>query len=139
MVAAGGREVAEGMMSVCPIEGGPEATPEMRAFREKYVASYGKWESNVVQIGIVGFQVIVEAMKKADSIEVDKVVAVLQAGGPFDTILGPAVIGGKELHGVPNQAFLTQAVWQVQNGVGVPIIVLTGSEQLETMLKYVVK
>ena len=131
LVEIGGTELMEGFLSL------PAAmvTSEAKAFQEAYIAKHGKWESNVLDIAI-SFQIIIDAMKKADSVEVDKVLAVLHTGGPFDTIIGPARIGGEQLHGIANQAFIPLGIIQIQDGVGVTVHVITADEQVEVLEKW---
>lgn len=138
IVGISGVEAAEGAISLMAITSGDLATPEARAFRQAYIDSYGQWESNVVDIS-VGFQIILEAMKEADSIEVEKVLPVLHAGGPFDTLLGPVLIGGEELFGTPNECFIPLAPHVIRNGESVPEALLTAEYQVEMLLKYLPK
>lgn len=132
IVAIAGIEAAEGYVCLMAVTEGPMATPEARAFHDEYVDSFGVWESNILDISIA-FQIIVEAMKAADSVEVEDVLAVLHAGGPFDTLLGPALIGGEELHGINCQVFIPLAAHQVQNGELVPLFSMSAEDQLEAM------
>jgi branched-chain amino acid transport system substrate-binding protein len=135
IVAIAGAEAAEGYISVMAVTEGPLATPEARAFHEEYVESYGVWESNVLDLSVM-FQVIVDAMKAADSVEVEDVLPVLHAGGPFDTLFGPVMIGGEELHGIDCQVFIPLAAHQVQNGELVPLFNMSAEDQIATMLEY---
>jgi branched-chain amino acid transport system substrate-binding protein len=135
IVDIAGLEYANDYVSCMTITSGPLATPEAKAFREEYINSFGVWESNVLDIS-VAFQIILEAMKEADSVEVEDVLAVLHAGGPFDTIFGPALICGEELHGVNCQVFMTIAPHKIQNGELVPIAAMTAEEQLEALEKF---
>lgn len=138
VVDIAGVEAAEGVMSAVEVTTGDMATPEAQAFRKAYVESYGRWESNVIGISI-GFQIIVDAMKKADSVEVEDVLPVLHAGGPFDTLLGPVLIGGKELFGVNGECFIPMPLQVIRNGEMVPMKLFTAEYQIEMLLKYLSK
>lgn len=131
-------EAAEGVMSALEVTTGDMATPEAKAFREAYIGSYGRWESNVIGISI-GFQIIVDAMKKAGSVEVEDVLPVLHAGGPFDTVLGPVLIGGEELFGINGECFIPMALQVIRNGEMVPMKLFTAEYQKEMLKKYLPK
>ena len=134
-VDAVGVNYSEGIITVTVNEGGPWATPEMEAFRAAYVDEYGLWESNVVEVSS-GFQILVEAMKEADSVQVADVIAVLEAGGPFDSVVGEQAIAGEELYGYNHQVFQDRVIWRVEDGAGVAISLMTWEEQIDLMIEY---
>jgi branched-chain amino acid transport system substrate-binding protein len=135
IIASAGGEAAEGFLTYGPVEFGPLAEPKMKAFQEKYLKKYGSGDSGSLNISY-SFEIIVEAMKAANSVDVDKVLHVLQAGGPFETTVGPAYIAGKEIFGINNQVFQSCALSVIKNGEFVPIKKITGKEQLDLTLKY---
>jgi branched-chain amino acid transport system substrate-binding protein len=135
IIAAAGEEAAEGFLTYGPVEFGPLAEPEMRAFQEKYIKKYGKGDSGSLNISY-SFEIIVEAMKAANSVDVDKVLRALQAGGPFKTTVGLAYIGGKEIFGINNQVFQPSTLSVIKNGEFMPIKKITGKEHLDLTLKY---
>jgi branched-chain amino acid transport system substrate-binding protein len=126
-----GEEASEGYFTCGAATFGDMATPEANEFYNAYITSYGQWEANVIDVAIF-FQVLVNAMQTADSVEVEDVLAVLHTGGPFDSILGPIYIGGLEAYGTNNQVFVPLAVQQIQNGELVNLQLMTAEAQLES-------
>jgi branched-chain amino acid transport system substrate-binding protein len=138
VVGIAGVQAAEGVMTLMTAATGDMATPEARAFYDAYVKSYGRWESNILDIS-VSFQIILDAMKKADSVEVEKVLPVLQGGGSFDTIFGQALIDAQEVYGTPNECFIPLALQVIRNGKLVPTKLFTAQEELDMLKKYLPK
>jgi branched-chain amino acid transport system substrate-binding protein len=129
---------AEGFMNLMAVSDGPLATPEAKAFSQDYVQAYGKWESNVFDIS-AAFEILTDAMKKADSVDVEKVLSVLHGGGPFDTMFGPARISGENLYGVNCQVFMPLGLNEVKGGALTTLVVLTADKQLELLDKWIAK
>jgi branched-chain amino acid transport system substrate-binding protein len=134
LIALGGPGV-EGFMCFMTVTDGPLATPEALAFRQDYIQSYGKWESNVFDIS-VAFQILVDAMKKADSVDVEKVLSVLHDGGPFDTMFGQVIISGEKVYGVNCQVFMPLGLDEVKDGVLTTLVILTPDKQIELLDQY---
>jgi hypothetical protein len=134
LISITGLEAAEGFITI------PAAivTPEAKTFQAQYVQKYGIWESAILDL-TSGYDIFMDAMKMADSVEVDEVLAKLHTGGPFDTIVGPALIGGKELYGIDNQIFIPLGLTQIKNGVGVTMKVFSAEEQVELVRKWTPK
>ena len=138
IVEVAGVEAAEGFLTFGECAKGPLATPEVKVFSDAYVAKYGLYESAMLARA-VDVQILMEAWKAANTIEGEEVVATLQAGGPFDTLLGPALVGGEELHGIPNCFFVPRAIQQIQNGELVALRVISAEKLLGLLNKYLPK
>jgi branched-chain amino acid transport system substrate-binding protein len=130
LVDVAGKEAVEGFIGYTLPSIGPLATPEAIAFREAYIEEYGQWGASVIDIAI-GFPILLDAIKAADSIEPDEVLAVLDSGKSFDTLVGPVRFGLGEYYGIAHQLLHPIAVTVITDGVGIPQGVVTADELLD--------
>jgi branched-chain amino acid transport system substrate-binding protein len=130
LVDVAGKEAVEGFIGYTLPTIGPLATPESIAFREAYTEKYGRWGAAVIDIAI-GFPILVDAIKAADSIEPDEVLAVLDSGRSFDTLVGPVRFGLGEYYGIAHQLLHPIAVTVIEDGVGIPQGIVTADELLD--------
>lgn len=93
---------------------GPQSPPGERAFSKKYRAKYHEAVGIAGLVNYCAAQVIFDAMQKAESVNVDKVIQAL-VKDKYQTIMGPVVIGGKKNYGI-NRQFLTPLIVSVYKG-----------------------
>lgn len=132
LLGIAGAENAEGFVGVTRVTEGPMATDAAKAFRKAYTDKYGEWDDTAIDIPI-GIPILAEAIDLANSLDVDKVCAVLDSGRSFDTALGPVKFGGERVYGIAHQLIMPICPTQMKNGVPVPMKVVGVEEQLELL------
>lgn len=91
----------------------PDATPMVAAYRAKY----GEGPINqFVPVMYNAAKLVLEAMKRADSIELPAVAEELQNLSGHPTLLGPVRWGGKEAYGIDHQLMTDFFITQVKEG-----------------------
>ena len=88
MMGIAGPEIAEGMIGIAwPFEFNPPSTEMGKQWRADYIEKYGKFEDTEPVLSYTYFNLI-EALRRAGSIENTKVKAALDAGFTVETPLG---------------------------------------------------
>lgn len=119
----------EGIISTEPANSGPELPPAVENFYKRYEAKFNTRDGFAS-----GFydmlNVLVMGIKKANSLDPDKVAAALESlgGEQMDLLWGKGWIGGKQVYGRNAQLFSPIPVSEIRNGVNVHIGVLAPKE-----------
>jgi branched-chain amino acid transport system substrate-binding protein len=113
-----GWENVEGVISTAVSPLGPACPESMKTFFKDYEAMYGEINSFAPHIYDM-LSIVVMGIKKANSLDTDKVVEVLEEMGEsktkFQTIWGPAYFGGKETYGNNHQVIKQILISQIKN------------------------
>jgi branched-chain amino acid transport system substrate-binding protein len=116
LVRISGKEAAEGTWSPWSLNfNGPDASPALRAFSQKFIKKYGDVPGSAAVANYVSLDVVTKAMQTAGSIDTDKVIETLTSG-QYDTLRGPLVIGGKETYGIDRQFLTPVVISEIRNG-----------------------
>jgi len=100
---------------------GPFATPKLKEVCTKYNTLYPEDLHYNGSTAYFAFDVIVKAMRKADSIDTMAVRDAMLQMGEFESMYGTAHIGGNTIYGSDCQFFYPMVVSQFQNGQSVGI------------------
>lgn len=84
----------------------------LTAYRKKYTGTMSPWAPLVYN----ATKIIFEAMRRADSLEVDAVKAQFTKMEDYATLFGPVKWGGKETYGIDHQLMINFLIKQVKNG-----------------------
>jgi len=113
-----GWQNVEGVHSTAVGPVGPACPESMKEFFRDYKAKYGEINSFAPHIYDM-LSILVMGMKKADSLDGDKIVEVLEKMGEtreeFQTIWGKAIFGGKGLYGNNHQCLKQILISEIQN------------------------
>jgi branched-chain amino acid transport system substrate-binding protein len=113
-----GWENVEGVMSTAVSPLGDACPQSMKDFFADYKAKYGKLNSFAPHIYDM-LSVLIMGMKKANSLDGDKIVEALENMGEtkeeFQTIWGKAYFGGKDYYGNNHQVMKQVLIGQIQN------------------------
>jgi branched-chain amino acid transport system substrate-binding protein len=109
-----GWENVEGVMSTAVSPVGPVVPQGMKDFFKDYKAKYGELNSFAPHIYDM-LSILVLGIKKADSLDPDKVVEALENLGEFNTIWGKAYFGGMKLYGNNHQVMKQCLFSQIKN------------------------
>jgi branched-chain amino acid transport system substrate-binding protein len=121
VVKVAGKEATEGyVMGMGWDCSGPLVTPELRAVAEKYKDTYEEPFPYVGACAYFGVKTIVQAMKKANSIDATVVRDTL-ADMKWNSIFGPTHISGEKKYGIKRVFIYPAIISQVQNGKSVDI------------------
>jgi branched-chain amino acid transport system substrate-binding protein len=93
---------------------GPQSPPAVQEFSKKYRKKYNEVVSLAGLVNFSAGDLIFEAMRRAESIEVDKVIKAIETQ-KFQTTMGPVVIGGQKNYGI-NRQFLHPMIVSVYRG-----------------------
>lgn len=107
----------EGIYGVEPATTGPELLPKVEAFFKRQEAKLGSREP----FGAACYDMLpmlVEGIKKADSLDPDKIAAALEslAGTKFDMLWGETTIGGKAFYGRNAQIMSPIPIMEIRDG-----------------------
>jgi len=109
-----GWENVEGVMSTAVGPVGPVVPQAMKDFFRDYKAKYGDINNFAPHIYDM-LTVLVLGIKKADSLDPDKIVHALENLGEFDTIWGKAYFGGMKVYGNNHQVMKQCLFSQIKN------------------------
>lgn len=84
----------------------------LTAYKAKYSGTMSPWAPVMYN----GATILFEAMKRAQSLDVEAVQAVLPKLGDFQTIFGPVKWGGKDIYGIDHQLMINFLILQVKKG-----------------------
>jgi branched-chain amino acid transport system substrate-binding protein len=123
IVQIGGPSIEENMAVAGPLAEGfitfdffDPSTELGKAYLTAYKAKYSGTMSTWAPVMYNGAQILFEAIRRAQSLEVEKVQAELPKMGDFETIFGPVKWGGKESYGIDHQLMVSFLILQVKNG-----------------------
>lgn len=103
----------------------------IKQFRAAYEKKYGNWHEHSLVTGIPLAAVFV-ALEEADSLDVEKIVAVLESGKEWKTPFGvTGVFGGAKRYGLPHQFYAPQYVIEVQGDKAIPIDLISVKDMLQ--------
>ncbi|MGD0916682.1 MAG: ABC transporter substrate-binding protein [Thermodesulfobacteriota bacterium] len=116
-----GKEVVEGIIGVGDATSGPMATQGTKDFVQAYIKKHGTWDAEAIVLA-PSLHAIFQAMEQAGSLASDKVVAILESGKQWKTILGiVGKFGGTRIYGQPHQWLAPQYVLVVKSGEDVAV------------------
>jgi len=113
VIEIAGAANAEGVISA--LEVGEPLPPNLMEIKQAYIKRYGGPFSSGFFGYWDGYQVIMEALRRAGSLDTQKIVDTMHAGG-FDTVLGTANFCGKAYYGINNQMITSIPISIVRNG-----------------------
>lgn len=93
----------------------PDATPRQKAYYAEWMRLFGEPFLPGSMLSYCGFQPLVMAIQKANSLDPDKVIPVLETL-EWDSILGPAKWGGKDVFGINHEMMMPVQMCQVKGG-----------------------
>jgi branched-chain amino acid transport system substrate-binding protein len=101
---------------------GEYAPAEYQEFVDRFVKRFGRYDTFAGTIYVMT-QVLEQAILEANSLDTDKVMAVLESGKEFNTIIGPVRFGGESYYGRNSHLIFNVGVGvlQVVDGVGVEV------------------
>ena len=111
-----GWENVEGVMSTSVAAEGPAVPQGLKDFFRNFKAKYDYYDDMAPHFYPV-VTILVYGIKKADSLDPDKIVEALENLGKFETIWGKGCyFGGKELYGIDHQLIRPFQISQIRNG-----------------------
>jgi len=96
-------------------------SPAAKKFHDEYMAKYGGTMNTWCPVMYNGARILMEAMKRSGSIDVDKVRQELGKMTDYDTIFGAVKWGGKEAYGIDHQLMINFVIQQVKDGKAVNV------------------
>ncbi len=63
--------------------------PQSKKFMDAYLAKYGKWDGPA-EVFWLEWDILINGIKKANSLDIEKVAAAIGSGMQFDSVIGPA-------------------------------------------------
>lgn len=93
----------------------PPSPPAVREFSKKYKAKYNESVSLTGLVNYSAAELFFEAMRRAESIDADKVIKTIETQ-KFQTTMGPVVIGGEKTYGIKRQFLHPMIVSVVRGG-----------------------
>lgn len=128
LVPIAGKDVVEGEIGVGYATSGPMASEATKNFVQAYVNKYGEWAVEALVL-TPALDAIFQAMEQAGSLESDKVVAVLESGKTWETLVGiPGTFGLSKKYDLPHQWIAPQYVHTVKNGEDVAVAKISMDE-----------
>lgn len=85
-------------------------------FGDEYAKKYGGTMSPWCPVMYNGARILMEAIKRGGSLDVEKVKETFAKMGDYDTIFGKVKWGGKETYGIDHQLMINFIIQQVKNG-----------------------
>jgi len=95
--------------------------PAGKKFSETYQAKYGGPMNTWCPVMYNGVRILMEAMKRSGSVDVDKVREELAKMTDYDTIFGKVKWGGKQAYGIDHQLMIDFVIQEVKDGKAVNI------------------
>lgn len=95
--------------------------PAGKKFYDEYMAKYGGAMNTWCPVMYNGARIVMEAMKRSGSIDVDKVREELAKMTDYDTIFGKVKWGGKEAYGIDHQLMINFIIQEVKDGRAVNV------------------
>jgi branched-chain amino acid transport system substrate-binding protein len=116
IISVAGREAAEGIWSPANINvKSQHVNSAVRKFGEAYEKRYGEVPGVIAVANYAAFDVFTRAMQRAESLDTQRVLAVLTKER-FETVWGPLAIGGKETYGIDRQFLYPLVISEVRGG-----------------------
>ena len=123
IVQIGGPSIEENMAVAGPLAEGfisfnffDAVTPASKKFADAYAKKYGDVMSTWCPVMYNGTKILLEAMRRAKSTDVDAVKAEFTKMSDFDSLLGPVQWGGQDTYGINHQLMIDFIIEQVKNG-----------------------
>jgi branched-chain amino acid transport system substrate-binding protein len=129
LLAITGAEAAEGCVGSGRITKGDYAREEAKEFRRIYMEKYGVWDDAGIDVGL-GVPILVQAIESANSLDVDKVRAVLDSDRSYDTPIGSLKFWGESFYGVAHQLIQPMCVLEMRSGEAVQKKVVEAAQQI---------
>jgi branched-chain amino acid transport system substrate-binding protein len=95
--------------------------PLGKKFYDEYMKKYGGTMSTWCPVMYNGARILMEAIKRSGSVEVDKVREEFTKMTDYDTIFGKLKWGGKEAYGINHQLMINFIIQQVKDGKAVNV------------------
>jgi branched-chain amino acid transport system substrate-binding protein len=95
--------------------------PLGKKFYDEYMKKYGGTMSPWCPVMYNGARILMEAIKRSGSVEVDKIREEFAKMTDYDTIFGKVKWGGKEAYGIDHQLMINFIIQQVKDGKAVNV------------------
>ena len=116
-----GKENLQGLIGFGYGTEGPSIPQGIKDFKKEYMSLYGEW-SNYPLVYVPALYAFFAAVEKANSLDADKIVTVLEDGSDWTIPLGFAGrFAGAETYGFPHQWYAPQWVLEVQGDKAVAV------------------
>jgi branched-chain amino acid transport system substrate-binding protein len=126
---AGMRNV-QGMIGFGYASEGKLAPEGVLRFREDYIKKFGEWHEH--SLVLLAIDAIFMAFEEAGTLDVEKVVSILESGKEWKTPVGiTGTFGGTNRYGHPHQWFAPQYVIEIQGDKAVPIDIIAMKDMLD--------
>ena len=133
MSQIGGAANMEGLHDIEYLSSGPQVSVATKDFMARYAKAHGSWDPNALLLP-PAFEAILRAFEVANSLDPDKVKAVLESGRSWQTVSGvTGRFGSKSRYGRNAQWLAPQYIHQVENGQVAPV--KDGKISIDQMLK----
>ncbi len=130
MAKIASKKALEGFISGDYLTKGPKADPRTKAFIQKAIDKYGSWDANTF-INTPTLFAVLMAIEEAGTLNVDKIIALLESGKVWDTPVGiKGTFGMKKKYGHDHQWLAPQWMHEVKNGKNTPIGEITIEEMI---------
>ncbi len=133
LVAIAGKEAAYGCIGNQRATVGDYATDASKEFRKTYTEKYKSWDDTALDL-CLSLPVLVQAIETANSLDVDKVRAVLDSDRWYDTLTGKVRFWGKNKYGINHQMMQPMIVVETgEGGVVNQVKFATAEQQISAM------
>ncbi len=130
MAKIAGADALEGLVDMAVVTEGPEVNDRIKAFRALHEEKFGFWNAYPLVAGSP-FHAILQAFDAADSLDPEKVIAMLESGKKWTTYPGyDGYYGGAEFYGHARQWLAPMWIRQVKEGKLVPVHKLTVEDMI---------
>jgi branched-chain amino acid transport system substrate-binding protein len=123
IVQIGGPSIEENVAIAGPLAEGfisfnffDAENPLGKKFADEYAKKYGGTMSPWCPVMYNGAHILMEAMKRSGSLDVDKIKEAFVKMTDYDTIFGKVKWGGKETYGIEHQLMINFIIQRVKNG-----------------------
>ncbi len=94
----------------------PPSNPKLQEWAKAYKQKYNEDAVVIAASNYIAYEVFAQAMQKAGSVEPDAVIKVVEAQPKWDTILGPVLVGGKDMYQLNRQFLYPLIVSELKDG-----------------------